>query len=556
MGHNAVTDRVEGTPRTGTKPSHMSGVLASPYFNYALLLLVLIFFAAIRYRLRGMPLERDEGEYAYGGQLLLQHIPLYRLEYTVKLPGTHAAYALMLAIIGESGSRLHIGLIFVNAATTLLVFLLFSRLFGRLTAIVAAASYAALSTSSSVTGFAGHATHFVILFALAGTFLLLKALDSNKHWLLFCAGLLFGTAFLMKQPGLFFFLWAIVYVIGRNLRSGSRRSKLTAPLAILVCGGLLPFIVTCLAFWRAGSFQQFWFWTFSYAREYGTSTNLADGLSYLQRNGAHVTGPAKWIWILAAIGLSALFWSDRARRSRFFICSFAVFSVFALASGFYFRPHYFILILPAVSLLVGLAISCATELLQPRQLVVQAIPIFLFLVGFVSTLYGQRNILFVLDPVQACRETYTGNPFPEALAISDYISSNTPANATVAVLGSEPEIYFYTHRRSATGYIYTYPLLEQQKYARTMQNDMEAEVEKSRPDELVLVNVPKSWIAFSQVASPDEILRWAHSYIHDRYDVAGLAELGDVTKYYWGVEARDHIPSSPMNIYVLTRKTQ
>ena len=34
------------------------------YYAYALLVLVIVFFAAIRFRLRTMPLERDEGEYA------------------------------------------------------------------------------------------------------------------------------------------------------------------------------------------------------------------------------------------------------------------------------------------------------------------------------------------------------------------------------------------------------------------------------------------------------------------------------------------------------------
>lgn len=37
------------------------------------------------------PLERDEGEYAYAGQLMLQGIPPYQLAYNMKLPGTYAA---------------------------------------------------------------------------------------------------------------------------------------------------------------------------------------------------------------------------------------------------------------------------------------------------------------------------------------------------------------------------------------------------------------------------------------------------------------------------------
>jgi len=43
----------------------------------------------VRIRLLGIPLERDEGEYAYAGQLFLQGIPPYKLAYSMKLPGTY-----------------------------------------------------------------------------------------------------------------------------------------------------------------------------------------------------------------------------------------------------------------------------------------------------------------------------------------------------------------------------------------------------------------------------------------------------------------------------------
>ena len=45
----------------------------------ALLLAVIAVFATIRFRLRDVPLERDQGEYAYAGQLILQGIPRYQL---------------------------------------------------------------------------------------------------------------------------------------------------------------------------------------------------------------------------------------------------------------------------------------------------------------------------------------------------------------------------------------------------------------------------------------------------------------------------------------------
>jgi hypothetical protein len=42
---------------------------------WALAIIVFTLVIAIRFRLLAIPLERDEGEYAYAGQLILQGIP-------------------------------------------------------------------------------------------------------------------------------------------------------------------------------------------------------------------------------------------------------------------------------------------------------------------------------------------------------------------------------------------------------------------------------------------------------------------------------------------------
>src|SRR5579864_778475 len=101
-----------------------------------ILLLLIVLFGLIRYRLRDMPLERDEGEYAYSGQLLLQEIPPYKLAYNMKLPGVYAAYAAIMAAFGETPAGIHIGLLLINAATIVLLYLLTSLLFGRLAALI------------------------------------------------------------------------------------------------------------------------------------------------------------------------------------------------------------------------------------------------------------------------------------------------------------------------------------------------------------------------------------------------------------------------------------
>ena len=68
---------------------------------------------------------------------------------------------------------------------------------------------------------------------------------------------------------------------------------------------------------------------------------------------------------------------------------------------------------------------------------------------------------------------------PDAMTIADYIKTNAPKGAEVAVLGSEPEIYFYSWRHSATGYIYMYPMMEQHAFALKMQEEMIGEIERA-----------------------------------------------------------------------------
>src|SRR5437764_234882 len=68
----------------------------------------------IRIRLLPMPLERDEGEYGYAGQLLLRGIPPYQLAYSMKFPGTYIAYAGAMALFGQAPTGIPLGLLIVN----------------------------------------------------------------------------------------------------------------------------------------------------------------------------------------------------------------------------------------------------------------------------------------------------------------------------------------------------------------------------------------------------------------------------------------------------------
>ena len=535
-----------------------AGGFSSAYWYYGLLLLTVIFFATIRFRLRDMPLERDEGEYAYAGQLMLQGIPPYKLAYTMKLPGTFAAYAVIMAIFGQTPAGIHIGFLLVNAATTILIYFLAVRLSGRLAGLVAAAAYALLSTSTSVLGFAGHATNLVVLAALGGIMLLLKALETERSWLFFASGLSFGLAYLMKQSGLAFAAFGVCLLIKSRWKRPVDWRSLTARVGGFTLGVILPFALTCLILAASGVSKTFWFWTVDYARQYAAENGASLGFLIFMRNFPRVVSPALFVWIIAAVGLTAFLWHREIRPRAFFVTALLLFSFLAVCPGFFFREHYFIQLLPAVALLAGIAVNSATQRLTGtgHGSLLTAIPVLLFFIAWAYSIDKQRTFLFELDPLTACRTVYYENPFPEAVQIANYIDSHAPKDARIAVLGSEPEIFFYTKRHSATGYIYTYGLLEEQKYALEMQKQMIDEIESARPEFLVRVRVPVSWLAKPTSPGLHAFSSWANSYVYTEYEMVGVADIlqSDYTEYHWGDEAKTYRPRSLYVVEVFKRK--
>src|SRR5688572_21204149 len=93
-------------------------------FDLYLLLagVVILIVAILRAGLVNVPLERDEGEYAYIGNLILEGVPPYKTAYNMKLPGTYGMYSILMLIFGTNTSGIHIGLLLMNAGTMFLLF--------------------------------------------------------------------------------------------------------------------------------------------------------------------------------------------------------------------------------------------------------------------------------------------------------------------------------------------------------------------------------------------------------------------------------------------------
>src|SRR2546430_2362739 len=228
-----------------------------------LLAATLVTVLFIRIRLLNIPLERDEGEYAYAGQLMLHGIAPYKLAYNMKFPGTYAFYAMILSVFGQTTFGVHLGFLLVNLATVGLVLLIGLRLVNWETGLAAATTYVVLAINPAVMGLAAHATHFVIFFTLVGLVLLLGNSCSTSLASIFISGLFLGVAVLMKQPGIIFLIFGFVWLLYRERKQPLPR--LLFILAIFTFAALLPLTIAIGAVWFAGTLGNFWFWCVQYA---------------------------------------------------------------------------------------------------------------------------------------------------------------------------------------------------------------------------------------------------------------------------------------------------
>src|SRR5271165_714198 len=295
---------------------HSPEITAVRWLSWALLACSLVVVLYVRVRLLDYPLERDEGEYAYAGQLLLGGLPPYKLVYSMKMPGIYLAYAALMAVFGQTPAGIHLGLLVVHLASLVVLFLLARRLFGLAGAALATSAYALMTLSPAVFGLSAHATHFVVLLALLGVWMLLRFEKSQRWRDCFASGCLFGIAFLMKQPGMLFGAFGGLYLLWLRLRNGSidissrgphrRGGDLALQMGSFTGGCILPFLAVCAWLKIAGVFPQFWFWTTSYARGYVSILTLSQGWTNARVTLLSLFVAAPALWIIAAVGLVLL----------------------------------------------------------------------------------------------------------------------------------------------------------------------------------------------------------------------------------------------------------
>jgi 4-amino-4-deoxy-L-arabinose transferase-like glycosyltransferase len=519
------------------------------------LFIILLFVIIVRVRIIDIPLERDEGTYANNAMAMLEGSPPYDEAYDIKLPGLFAVYAIILTVFGKTATGIHTGLLIFNILTVLLIFYLGKRLYDPITGTMAAACYAILSLSQKVNGFTANAEPLAVLPTLGGIIMLLKALETRQKKDFFLCGLLLGTAFVIKQTIALFIAFSGLYIIYTYIKNRPADLKRCIKEILMYSAGVFaPYTFICIALYFAGVFESFWFWTITWPSNYVSSVPLATGMQYFLMTTGSILQSQLLIWILALAGLLSMIW-DRVNRKRAgFIIGFFIVSVLAISVGLWFYTHYFIFLLPVLSILAAIGVNAISRLFKKgdRILFKTGIPVLLITVSILFMIYKERHYLFTDTTTAILKKSYLQNPFAESVDIGNYINERTDPDDKIAVLGSEPQIYFYSKRRSASKHTMMYTITGGAAHIPTIQRELIDDITAARPKYMVYVNIQTSW------GNPpsDSFFSWMQNYTSANYDVVGLIELVSpaITNYYWEEAAARRTPPADNWLLVFKRK--
>lgn len=502
-------------------------ILTNPYVILTFIVFVVV--AYIRFRLINIPLERDEGEYAYAGQLIIKGSLPYTEMYNMKMPGIYFVYSFIL-LFGQTIFTIHLALFFANLISAYFIYRITTELYNNINAgFVSVISFLTISISPMVQGLQANSEHFVLLFMLPSILLLILANKTQNTRYYFFTGLLSSLAFLTKQHAFGFILFIIVYTIVSNLYLNKVKFYiLFKSLVFIAIGGIIPVAIITSIYFFTGNFEKFWFFTIEYAQEYIGYSNMLKGPYYFIESVYYIFMENKILWLLPVISIVLVFKNKLKQKYSIFILLFFFFSYLAISPGNYFRPHYFILFVPIVSISTGYLV----KLINIKNKMLSIGFVIVILLGFTEAIHKRYNLFFEYNNAKAIRTVYNySNPFEEAVHLSKYLKENNNKGDYLTIIGAEPEVFFYSQLKSTTGYIYFYPLYEDHPFANKMIDEMISEVESKQPKHLIFLRyINYMW---GKPENRYRVKNWSKNYIAKNYNYTGyIAIYEDAASIY------------------------
>jgi hypothetical protein len=446
----------------------------------------------LRWPLASIPLERDEGEYAYIAQRWLHGDVPYRDAFDQKPPGTFAVYAVFLQLFGASIESIHWGTQLYTLVTLFLIARIGFRVGGSLAGWVAALLASGLTADICVLGNAANTETFMILPLTAGLLATMRAIEGDSAVWAAIAGMFGSAALMCKQVALPNVLW---YALLLGL-AGKSRWRLMLGYS---SGATLLLAPVFGYFASAHALREFWDCVVGHNLTYARRTPLAD----YPMNFLYTFGDVFRQWwpvlIFALTGLFVRNESDAAYRGRVWLAPRSLLlgwlaaSAAGVCAGGYFRQHYYIQIIPPLAVAAGRGVVALARRFAPHRVTIRAFTLAGASILWEVAIVPRYSLLG--SPADKCRRLYGPHPFVESISVARFLTRNSSPDDTVFVFGSEPQILFYADRKSASRYIFVYPLMTPFPDTRERQQSVLDELAARHPRFIVTVNVDTSFLA-------------------------------------------------------------
>jgi hypothetical protein len=444
----------------------------------------------MRAPLVSIPFERDEGEYAYIAQRALQGDIPYRDTFDQKPPGVFAIYVVALLTAGRTVGAIHLFLCAWVLLTVWLLCRLVTRLADATAGLLAALALTVMISGAGVLGNAGNTEVFTLLPVVGSLLCVASAISRAGAWRLIAAGVLAASAFWIKQTA----IMNVVFIAGwlavtHFAQSPSRRiGRLALEACWLLLGATFLTAPIILYFLAHGALRDFFYCVFAYNFDYASSGWESSALVW-ERFAASSRRILSSDWPLWACALGGIWVLVRKGRRSLVVLltAWLLLSFAGVCFGGYFRPHYFMQILPAAAALAGVGLAWVVSIVARAQIIGVRLLGYGLVFGAVvgNAAMANGDILFAPSPSVASIRLYGPTPFVFSRALGSELRAKTSPGDTILVAGTEPQIAYFAERKNATRYIFFNPLAAQ--YVGVLENQKQAleEIRRNRPRYIV-----------------------------------------------------------------------
>lgn len=510
----------------------------SGYIPAAFLIIAAAVNLYVRIRFINLPFNRDEGIWAYAAQSLFHGVPIYASILDTKLPGIIVIYWVFFVLFGQGIWQVRLSALIAVAVTSVYTYLLAGKLYNRRAALVSTAVFLTMSLTAAIEGLFAYTEYYVIMFLMAAFYHAFRSKDGNFTANSLLTGLFISLAVMTKQQVL-----PVAALAGVMFLVLAGKEKMIRALVLSGAAFAAPFaalFIYLLANHMVGNFIEL---VGKYEFMYSTFMDISGAPAAL----AFFTGAVKrWEWFfpaLSALSYALILAKKGKSGGDIFLLFLLPVSFIAVSAGFMYRSHYFIFMLPAFAMLCGSVAAAAA--FWPSLVAVTS----MFLVSSFAV-FQDRQQLFLNGHEAFLEANYGENPFYESLPIAKYIKEHTAPGDRVAILGSEPQIYFYSDRRAVSYYTVVYFMMWAGQRSGAMEREFIDAIMREKPKYLIFVNIDISWCIM-----PDSdlyIFHWYEKMKKERFTREGVMEMisPEKTVYVFGDKARDYKPTKRYTIEI------